>query len=147
MQSNVFWGGATARPQASSLRLGRSIILPHTHAFPFTPTPAHGQAIALEPEEAAYYGNRAAAAMMLLLYDQVVEDCDRAIQLNPDNAKMYFRKGKALASMVRIECVFVWAGGRELSASIRDETSVVHLDRLRAQACAHVPTCTICRAS
>jgi hypothetical protein len=39
--------------------------------------------------------------MMLLQYEQAAEDCDKAIALTPDNAKLYFRKGKALASMVR----------------------------------------------
>lgn len=60
------------------------------------------QAIALAPEEASYYSNRAAAAMMLLQYEQAAEDCDRAIRLTPDNPKLYFRKGKALASLVRL---------------------------------------------
>lgn len=62
---------------------------------------AYTQAIALEPAEAAYYGNRAAAAMMLLQYEQAAVDCEHAIQLTPDNPKLYFRKGKALACMVR----------------------------------------------
>lgn len=58
------------------------------------------QAIALAPDEASYYGNRAAAAMMLLQYQEAAEDCDRAIALTPENPKLYFRKGKALASLV-----------------------------------------------
>lgn len=65
------------------------------------------QAIALAPEEASYYGNRSAAAMMLLQYQEAADDCDRAIQLTPENPKLYFRKGKALASMVRASVVFV----------------------------------------
>ncbi len=68
------------------------------HTRPFNRT----QAIALAPEEASYYGNRAAAAMMILQYEQTIDDCDRAIGLTPDNAKLYFRKGKALASLVRV---------------------------------------------
>lgn len=63
----------------------------------------------MDPEDASYYGNRAAAAMMLLLYEQAAEDCERAIQLTPDNPKLYFRKGKALASLVRA-CVKASSG-------------------------------------
>lgn len=37
--------------------------------------------------------------MMLLQYQEAADDCDRAIQLTPENPKLYFRKGKALASL------------------------------------------------
>ena len=45
--------------------------------------------------------------MMLLQYQEAADDCDRAIQLTPENPKLYFRKGKALASMVRASAVLV----------------------------------------
>lgn len=33
---------------------------------------------------------------------QVIEDCDKALAINPDFSKACFRKGKALAALVRL---------------------------------------------
>jgi hypothetical protein len=38
--------------------------------------------------------------MMILEYNQAVEDCDKALAIDPFFVKAYFRRGKALAAMV-----------------------------------------------
>ncbi|CAM9649340.1 unnamed protein product [Discosporangium mesarthrocarpum] len=45
--------------------------------------------------EAALYGNRAAAHIMILGYEKAIEDCDRAVELDPMFAKALFRKAGA----------------------------------------------------
>ena len=52
---------------------------------------AYGKAIEAEPKEATYYGNRAAALLMLKKYDEALEDCRLAIELDPSFVKGYVR--------------------------------------------------------
>lgn len=61
----------------------------------------YDKAIEEAPTEPSYYGNRAAALFMLLKYDQVVQDCNRAIVMDPMFMKAYLRKSKAHLAMVR----------------------------------------------
>ncbi|CAM9145910.1 unnamed protein product [Choristocarpus tenellus] len=49
----------------------------------------------LAKAEAALYGNRAAAHIMILGYEQAIDDCDRAVGLDPTFAKALFRKAGA----------------------------------------------------
>ena len=39
----------------------------------------------------------------LELFDKSVEDCDRAIELNPKMVKAYYRKAQSLAEKLQIE--------------------------------------------
>ena len=52
---------------------------------------AYGKAIEAEPKEATYDGNRAAALLMLKKYDEALEDCRQAIDLDPKMVKGYVR--------------------------------------------------------
>ena len=52
---------------------------------------AYGKAIEAEPKEATYYGNRASALLMLKKYDEALEDCRLAIELDPSFVKGYVR--------------------------------------------------------
>mmetsp|Transcript_42440 Transcript_42440/g.66390 ORF Transcript_42440/g.66390 Transcript_42440/m.66390 type:complete len:572 (+) Transcript_42440:90-1805(+) len=56
------------------------------------------KALQADPSIVSIYGNRAAAQMMLAEFDKVVADCDTAIGLDPNFAKAYTRKAKALAA-------------------------------------------------
>lgn len=47
------------------------------------------------------YANRAACYLNLGLYNQVLEDCDKALQLNHNNYRVLFRKGKSLKELGR----------------------------------------------
>lgn len=60
---------------------------------------AYSLAIAMSPDEASFYGNRAAAHMMILAYEAAIDDCNKALALSPNMIKAYFRKGKALATL------------------------------------------------
>ncbi|XP_051877219.1 LOW QUALITY PROTEIN: zinc finger CCCH domain-containing protein 7A [Pristis pectinata] len=47
------------------------------------------------------YANRAACYLNMGLYNQVLEDCDKALQLNQNNYRALFRKGKSLKELGR----------------------------------------------
>uniref|UniRef100_A0AAQ5Z2E2 C3H1-type domain-containing protein n=1 Tax=Amphiprion ocellaris TaxID=80972 RepID=A0AAQ5Z2E2_AMPOC len=47
------------------------------------------------------YANRAAAYLNIGLYDQALEDCEKALQLNEGNYKALYRKAKALKELGR----------------------------------------------
>ena len=55
---------------------------------------SYGRAIALCPEVAAYYGNRAAAALMKRQYKLAVQDSLQATKLNSQFARGYQRAGR-----------------------------------------------------
>lgn len=57
---------------------------------------SYGKAIALCPEVAAYYGNRAAAALMKKQYKLAVQDSLQATKLNNKFARGYQRAGVSL---------------------------------------------------
>ncbi|XP_023039411.1 small glutamine-rich tetratricopeptide repeat-containing protein alpha [Piliocolobus tephrosceles] len=59
----------------------------------------YGKAIELDPANAIYFCNRAAAYSKLGNYAGAVEDCKRAICLNPNYSKAYGRMGLALSSL------------------------------------------------
>ncbi|TFJ88358.1 hypothetical protein NSK_000707 [Nannochloropsis salina CCMP1776] len=64
---------------------------------------AYSLAIAMSPDEASFYGNRAAAHMMILAYEAAIDDCNKALALSPNMIKAYFRKGKALATLGKFD--------------------------------------------
>ncbi|XP_059835128.1 zinc finger CCCH domain-containing protein 7A [Hypanus sabinus] len=47
------------------------------------------------------YANRAACYLNMGLYNQVLEDCDKALHLNHNNCRALFRKGKSLKELGR----------------------------------------------
>ncbi|KAJ0065709.1 hypothetical protein NL108_016870 [Boleophthalmus pectinirostris] len=59
----------------------------------------YSQAIALNPQNAVYYCNRAAALSKLGNYAGAVQDCEQAINIDPKYSKAYGRMGLALASL------------------------------------------------
>ncbi|CAN0144596.1 unnamed protein product [Ascophyllum nodosum] len=48
---------------------------------------------------AALYANRAASHVMILGYEQAISDCDRAVDLDPQFYKAFFRKAMALKKL------------------------------------------------
>ena len=70
-------------------------------------------AIDAAPTNPAYYGNRAAANFMLGKYKDVVQDCNRAVVMDPLFMKGYLRKSKAQLAMVWC-CFFSFFVGVEL---------------------------------
>ncbi|CAG5862826.1 unnamed protein product [Menidia menidia] len=59
----------------------------------------YSKAIALNPQNAVYYCNRAAAYSKLGNYAGAVQDCELAIGIDPNYSKAYGRMGLALASL------------------------------------------------
>lgn len=59
----------------------------------------YSKAIALNPQNAVYYCNRAAAYSKLGNYAGAVQDCELAIGIEPSYSKAYGRMGLALASL------------------------------------------------
>ncbi|RVE74091.1 hypothetical protein OJAV_G00037900 [Oryzias javanicus] len=59
----------------------------------------YSKAIALNPQNAVYYCNRAAALSKLGNYAGAVQDCEQAIGIDPNYSKAYGRMGLALASL------------------------------------------------
>lgn len=59
----------------------------------------YGEAIELDPTQAAYLGNRAAAYLMVRKYTAALSDCDKAIEINPDFLKGYIRASKACVNL------------------------------------------------
>ncbi len=62
------------------------------------------QAIDAAPTTVEYYGNRAAANFMLQKYVEVINDCNRALVIEPTFMKGYVRKAKAQLAMVSLCC-------------------------------------------
>ncbi|XP_076583364.1 small glutamine-rich tetratricopeptide repeat-containing protein alpha [Chaetodon auriga] len=59
----------------------------------------YSKAIAINPQNAVYYCNRAAAYSKLGNYAGAVQDCEHAISIDPNYSKAYGRMGLALASL------------------------------------------------
>uniref|UniRef100_A0A671UH84 Small glutamine-rich tetratricopeptide repeat-containing protein alpha n=1 Tax=Sparus aurata TaxID=8175 RepID=A0A671UH84_SPAAU len=59
----------------------------------------YSKAIAINPQNAVYYCNRAAAYSKLGNYAGAVQDCEKAISIDPNYSKAYGRMGLALASL------------------------------------------------
>ena len=54
------------------------------------------EAIMLNPLHASYYVNRASIYGSLSLYEKVVDDCTKAIELRSDDPIPYLTRGRAL---------------------------------------------------
>ncbi|CAN9500846.1 unnamed protein product [Ophioblennius macclurei] len=61
----------------------------------------YSKAIAINPQNAVYYCNRAAALSKLGNYSGAVQDCEAAINIDPNYSKAYGRMGLALSSLNR----------------------------------------------
>lgn len=55
---------------------------------------SYAEAIALNPEEHTFRGNRAAALMMFSNYEEALEECEKAIAMAPGFTKAYLRGAK-----------------------------------------------------
>ncbi|KAJ3087746.1 hypothetical protein HK102_010374 [Quaeritorhiza haematococci] len=61
------------------------------------------EAIAVDPDDAIIYSNRAAALLHLGHYEPALNDANKSISLDPTYIKAYMRKGAALFSLQRYE--------------------------------------------
>ena len=50
-----------------------------------------------------YYANRGNTYLALEMYQECIQDCDKAIQIDPNYIKSYMRKVKALISLKMFE--------------------------------------------
>lgn len=62
----------------------------------------YSSAIAMDATVAAFFSNRAAAWLALGSFEEAIQDCDSALQLDPKFAKAYVRAGQA---HLRLVCV------------------------------------------
>jgi len=63
----------------------------------------YSEAIKLNKKNAVYYSNRAAALQYLQDYEQVIQDCSIAIELDPQYLKPYMRLGAAYESLGKFD--------------------------------------------
>lgn len=76
----------------ADLLAGRAYL--HAITFAFDPAIADiSAAIALIPDDAAYYKQRGDHIFLIYEWDRVLADYDRAIALDPDYAEAYFARG------------------------------------------------------
>ncbi|KAK9760544.1 hypothetical protein K7432_015320, partial [Basidiobolus ranarum] len=54
------------------------------------------KAIIKSPSTAIYYTNRALTYMKLKKWDSVIDDCEKAMELDPNSVKGYYYYGQAL---------------------------------------------------
>ncbi len=59
--------------------------------------------ITLEKPNHVYYANRANAQLELQNYEECINDCNSAIQIEPSYTKSYYRKAKALYCQWRLD--------------------------------------------
>lgn len=90
----------------------------------------YGMAILMDPTNPSFYLNRAAAYLMLLLYKECIEDCDKSIELDSNNAKGYFRKASALRGLGSIsDAIKAYTAGLEVeptnNAAKKDKDELV----------------------
>uniref|UniRef100_A0A8C9ZQP6 Zinc finger CCCH-type containing 7A n=1 Tax=Sander lucioperca TaxID=283035 RepID=A0A8C9ZQP6_SANLU len=71
------------------------------------------------------YANRAAAYLNIGLYDQALEDCEKALQLNEGNYKALYRKAKSLKEMGRHQEAYEAVA--KCSLAVPQDTSVTQL--------------------
>lgn len=57
----------------------------------------------MNPSEASYFGNRAACHLSLKNFQKTIEDCDRAISIDPNFAKAHRRRALALMNLLKFE--------------------------------------------
>jgi tetratricopeptide (TPR) repeat protein len=70
------------------------------------------EAIAVEPENKAFYSNRSAAYLKLMDYDSAIADGAKCVELDPKWGKGYFRQGSALQQCGKYEeAVKIFASG------------------------------------
>jgi len=91
---------------------------------------AYNKAIKADPKNGVLYSNRAAAFIHLGKETKAIKDAEQAIDLRPDWAKGYFRKGAALAALrkwdesiaVLERAVEVDPKSKEISTMLRETT-------------------------
>ena len=75
----------------------------------------YGMAILLDPSNPSFLLNRAAAYLMLLQYKECIEDCEKSIELDSNNAKGYFRKASAFRGLGNIsDAIKAYTAGLEV---------------------------------
>ena len=86
-------GYLSSREREGGTTVAESALKDAIHAF--------NRAIALKPDYAAAYSNRAAANGGLGRYEDAIADCDQAIRLDPDLAGAYINRGNAKSALGR----------------------------------------------
>jgi len=87
--------------------------------------------ISIEPDVlAVFYQNRAACNEALSQYDKVIEDCDRAIQLNKSYTKAYLRRARALEKLSRYDEAMVDAFAANILEKFQNQASMVLTDNI-----------------
>lgn len=65
---------------------------------------AYTSGLQVDDSNVALLTNRAAAFLMTHQFKDVVSDCDKAIHIEPSNARAYFRKATALKGRIFFFC-------------------------------------------
>ena len=63
----------------------------------------YGYAMAIDPKDHTLYSNQALVWYNMLDFGKALESAEKCIELNPNFAKGYFRKGKVLVELNRLD--------------------------------------------
>ncbi|KAI2630777.1 hypothetical protein GGR54DRAFT_169544 [Hypoxylon sp. NC1633] len=86
-------------------------------------------AIQLMPDEPTYLSNRAAAYMSDSRYESALEDCSRAVDLDPQNAKFLLRLARIYTSLGRPDEAMTTFGRIQPPASAKDMASAKEMQQ------------------
>src|SRR5712675_1676982 len=84
------------------------------------------QAIAINPNDAAFYSNRGIALQALKLLDAAVASYDQAIAVKPDYAEAHYNRGTALHELKRLEEA---VAGYDKAIALRPDYAQAHNNR------------------
>lgn len=76
---------------------GNALLKQHKYA---EAAEKYTEAIKLDPKNAVFYSNRAQVHISLEEYGLAIADCDRALEVDPNYAKAYYRKGVSLMALL-----------------------------------------------
>ncbi|CAI5759953.1 unnamed protein product [Candida verbasci] len=92
---------------------------------------AYGEMIKRAPEDARGYSNRAAALAKLLSFPDAVQDCNKAIELDPQFIRAYIRKANCQLAMKEYShCMETLSDARKVDVQYNQSKSIKEIDDL-----------------
>lgn len=96
---------------------------------------AYTEMVKRAPEDARGYSNRAAALAKLMSFPEAIEDCDKAVSIDPNFVRAYIRKASAQIAVKEYALAIETLGiAREKDAQVNNSANVREIDQLSAKA-------------